>query len=300
MARSCGSFFFELHLKEKGEMDMLSSSTRLVGLFGHPVAHSKSPQMHNAAFAHLKLDYAYLAFAVEPTQLQAAVEGIRAMNLRGVNVTIPHKVAVIPYLDELTPEAELIGAVNTIIHENGKLIGTNTDGIGYLSALQEETGFDVRNRHVLILGAGGAARAVAAQMALQGAQRLVIAARRREQAEALAAHLRAHAKTSGITMDEAAADLASFDIIVNTTPVGMYPHVEEVPVSTAELQQGQLVSDLIYNPRMTRFLREAAAKGCVVTGGLGMFVHQGAHAFSLWTGKGAPVDVMRQTVESLL
>ncbi|ASS74756.1 shikimate dehydrogenase [Tumebacillus algifaecis] len=279
---------------------MLTSSTRLVGLFGHPVAHSKSPQMHNAAFAELKLDYAYLAFAVEPPRLSAAVEAIRALHLRGVNVTIPHKVAVLPLLDEISKEAELIGAVNTIVNEDGKLIGYNTDGIGYLSALEEETGIDISGKRVLLLGAGGACRAVAAQMALHGAEHIAIAARAQERAESLAARLRVHATADGLSLEAAAVQLDAYDVIVNTTPVGMHPAEDAVPIGTDGLRAGQLVSDLIYNPRKTRFLHEAEARGCVVSGGLGMFVHQGAHAFRLWTGVAAPIDVMRQTVESCL
>lgn len=279
---------------------MISSTTRLTGLLGHPVAHSKSPQMHNAAFAELGLDYRYLAFDVEPERIGEAVAGIRALGVRGVNVTIPHKVAVIPHLDELSEEARLIGAVNTIVQEDGRLIGYNTDGIGYISALREETGFDVSGKRILLLGAGGAARAVAAQMALAGSGQLVIAARAIDRAVALAEHLALHADTRGITMDVAERELASFDLIVNTTPVGMHPHVDEVPISTERLESGQLVSDLIYNPRITRWLQEAQARGCKIHGGLGMFIHQGAHAFQLWTGSAAPTDVMRQTVESYL
>lgn len=279
---------------------MISSTTRLIGLLGHPVMHSKSPQMHNAAFAACGLDYRYLAFDVEPERIGEAVAGIRALGVRGVNVTIPHKVAVIPHLDELSEEARLIGAVNTIVQEDGRLIGYNTDGIGYISALREETGFDVSGKRILLLGAGGAARAVAAQMALAGSGQLVIAARAIDRAEALAEHLASHADTRGITLDVAERELASFDLIVNTTPVGMHPHVDEMPISTEWLESRQLVSDLIYNPRITRWLQEAQGRGCKIHGGLGMFIHQGAHAFQLWTGSAAPTDVMRQTVESYL
>lgn len=279
---------------------MITSTTRLVGLFGHPVAHSKSPQMHNQAFAALGLEYRYLAFDVLPEQIGEAVAGIRALGLTGVNVTIPHKVAVIPYLDELSEEARLIGAVNTIVRKDGKLIGYNTDGIGYISALREETGFDVAGKRVLLLGAGGAARAVAAQMALLGAEELVIAARTLDKGEALAEHLASHTATRGMTLLDAQAHSETFDLIVNTTPVGMHPNTDAVPISTTRLHSGQLVSDLIYNPRVTRFLLEAEERGCKINGGLGMFIHQGAHAFQLWTGKMAPTDVMRQTVESYL
>jgi len=285
-------------------MDMISSSTRLTGLLGHPVAHSKSPQMHNAAFADLGIDCRYLAFDVAPERIGEAGASIRALNMRGVNVTIPHKVAVIPYLDELSEEARLIGAVNTIVLQDGRLIGHNTDGIGYISALREETGVTVIGKRVLLLGAGGAARAVAAQMALYGAAKLTVVAREAAKAEELACHLAHLTETDGISFarlhELGAAFTADYDLIVNTTPVGMHPHVDEVPMPTEWLHGDQLISDLIYNPRMTRFLLEAAERGCTVHGGLGMFIHQGAHAFALWTGTPAPTDVMRQTVESYL
>lgn len=294
---------------------MTSSTTRLMGLFGHPVAHSKSPQMHNAAFAHLGLDAVYLAFDVQPERIEDAVRSIRALNLRGVNVTIPHKVAVIPHLDELSEAARRIGAVNTIVQEAGRLIGYNTDGIGYVSALREETGFAPAGKRVLLLGAGGAARAVATQLALDGASQVTIAARTLEKAQALLPALadvtQAHAVTlkelldrSAGTERETSADsatrIADFDLVINTTPVGMHPHVEEMPIDPELLRAGQLVSDLIYNPRLTRFLQAAQQRGCSVSGGLGMFIHQGAHAFTLWTGQEAPTDVMRKTVESYL
>lgn len=302
-------------------MDVISSSTRVTGLFGHPVAHSKSPQMHNAAFAHLGLDFAYAAFDVAPERIGEAVASIRALNLRGVNVTIPHKVAVIPHLDKLSEAAQLIGAVNTIVNDNGTLIGHNTDGIGYITALKEETGFDVRGQKVLLLGAGGASRAVAVQMALEGAEQLTFAVRdvlkATELGELIAANTRAYSTVidSGVLQQDAQAaetfvvssdredrplTIADFDLIVNTTPIGMHPHTDALPLHPGFLLQNHLVSDLIYNPRHTRLLQEAQARGCRISGGLGMFIHQGAHAFHLWTGIAAPTDVMRRTVESCL
>lgn len=277
---------------------MVSSTTRLTGLFGHPVAHSKSPQMHNAAFAHLGLDYVYLAFDILPERIEEGVQSIRALNVRGVNVTIPHKVAVIPYLDELSDAARRIGAVNTIVHEQGRLIGHNTDGIGYLAALREETGFVPAGKSVLLLGAGGAARAVATQLALDGAAQITIAARTVERAQELLPALDGLTSSEAVLLSEVVP--AEYDLVVNTTPLGMHPHVDELPIDPELLRAGQLVSDLIYNPRETRFLREAAARGCRVSGGLGMFIHQGAEAFRLWTGQEAPTDVMRKTVESYL
>ncbi|PWK16026.1 shikimate dehydrogenase [Tumebacillus permanentifrigoris] len=277
---------------------MVSSSTRLTGLFGHPVAHSKSPQMHNAAFAHLGLDYVYLAFDIPPEAIEQGVQSIRALNLRGVNVTIPHKVAVLPFLDELSDAARRIGAVNTIVHEQGRLIGHNTDGIGYLAALREETGFTPAGQSVLLLGAGGAARAVATQLALDGAAQITIAARAVAKAAELLAPLESLTAADAVSLSGVVP--AEYDLVVNTTPIGMHPQVDELPIDPNLLRAGQWVSDLIYNPRQTRFLQEAAARGCLVSGGLGMFIHQGAEAFRLWTGHPAPTDVMRKTVESYL
>ncbi|MBL0387330.1 shikimate dehydrogenase [Tumebacillus sp. ITR2] len=279
---------------------MADSPTRLTGLFGHPVAHSKSPQMHNAAFAHLGLQYVYLAFDVLPEQIGAAVRSISALGLRGVNVTIPHKVAVIPYLDELSIAAQRIGAVNTIVNEDGRLIGHNTDGIGYLAALREETGFQAAGRRVLLIGAGGAARAVATQLALDGAEQVTLAVRNVAKAAELLSSLSDITRADAVTLEDISAQVAEYDLVVNTTPVGMHPHVEEMPLDPTLLRPGQWVSDLIYNPRQTRFLQEAQALGCLVSGGLGMFIHQGAEAFRLWTGVSAPTDVMRKTVESCL
>ncbi|MFD2169201.1 shikimate dehydrogenase [Tumebacillus lipolyticus] len=279
---------------------MPTSATRLVGLFGHPVAHSKSPQMHNAAFAHLSLDYSYLAFDVEPKRLQSAVESIRTLRMRGVNVTIPHKVAIIPYLDRLSREAELIGAVNTVVNDQGVLTGYNTDGIGYLSALEEETGFNVSGQRVLVLGAGGAARAVTVQLALRGTSELVVAARTAEKAAGLVDELQALTRSAALSWEAAAAQLDAYDLIINTTPVGMHPDDGALPIQVERLRPGQVVSDLIYNPLHTRLLQEAKARGCITVGGLGMFIHQGAHAFAHWTGVDAPVDVMRRTVETCL
>jgi shikimate dehydrogenase len=279
---------------------MFSSSTQLTGLFGHPVAHSKSPQMHNAAFQQLGLDFAYLAFDVAPERLAAAVESLRALGMRGVNVTIPHKVAVLPLLDEVSEEARVIGAVNTIVNDGGRLIGYNTDGIGYLTALAEETGFQAPGKRVLIVGGGGAARAVAVQLALSGAAAVDVAARRLEQAAELSDLLTPFTRSQGLVLGELCEAMAGYDLVVNTTPVGMYPRVDELPLEVEGLRAGQWVSDLIYNPRETRLLSEAKKRGCTVSGGLGMFVHQGAHAFRLWTGVDAPTDVMRATVESYL
>jgi shikimate dehydrogenase len=279
---------------------LITSHTRLTGLLGHPVSHSMSPQMQNAAFRHLGLDCVYLSFDVKPEHLAGAIQGMRALGIRGLNVTIPHKVDVMRYLDKISPEAELIGAVNTIVNEGGTLVGYNTDGIGYLRSLQEEVGIDLKESAVLIVGAGGAARAIAAQMALIPVKKIWLANRTWERAVAIAEHLAHLTDVQAIRMEEVPDLLPKVGLVVNTTSVGMYPRVDQVPIQTDHIHQGMVVSDLIYNPRETRLLKEAKERGAITHSGIGMFVYQGAESFTLWTGLPAPVDVMRQTVESCL
>lgn len=279
---------------------MISSTTQVTGLLGHPVAHSKSPQMHNSAFQHLGLDFVYLAFDVLPQLLGEAVQGIRALGMRGVNVTIPHKVEVIRYLDEISEDAQLIGAVNTIVQEEGRLIGYNTDGSGYVRSLREEVTLDLSQSTVMILGAGGAARAIAVQMALFPVQRLFIANRTIEMAEELAKRVQHLTEAIPLSLGDAPRYMHRVDVLINTTSLGMYPHIEETPLAAEYLHEGMVVSDLIYNPRETRLLREAKARGALTHSGLSMFIYQGAEAFALWTGKEAPVAVMRHAVESAL
>lgn len=272
----------------------------LTGLFGHPVGHSRSPHMQNAAFAAKGIPYLYMAFDIQPDQIGASVAGIRALGMRGVNVTIPYKVDVIPFLDRMTPEAELIGAVNTIVNENGELIGHNTDGNGYVRSLLEETNISLPDANVLVLGAGGAARAVSAALAMHGAKSVLVANRTREKGEQLVESLSSICQARALLTDEIPDQIGLVQLVVNTTSVGMYPSTQEVPIDPGLLREGQVVSDLIYNPRETRLLREAKQRGAIPHGGLGMFIYQGAEAFSLWTGLEAPVEVMRKTVEELL
>lgn len=282
---------------------------RMIGLLGHPVGHSHSPRMHNAAFQTLNLPYVYQAFDVLPQHLAEAVRGMRALGFRGFNVTIPHKVAVMSLIDELSSEATGIGAVNTVvIDDDGKLYGTNTDGSGYVRSLKEETAISLRGARVVLLGAGGAARAIAYSLLKEGIAALSIANRNRERAEQLAARLKdvfaqgygrnGVAITVG-ALDDVSRWLPDADLLVNTTSVGMHPHEEAAPMPTEWLQrlpQSAVVSDLIYNPLKTRLLRAAEGYGLRIHGGLGMFLYQGAEAFRLWTGQEAPLDVMRQAV----
>lgn len=278
----------------------IDSHTILYGVFGDPIRHSRSPIMLNRAFQEADFNAVYGAFHVRPDELGDAVRGIRALGYRGINVTIPHKVEVMQYLDEIDEGARIVGAVNTIVNENGKLIGYNTDGIGYVRSLKEETGIDLKGKSVLVLGAGGAARGVAYALAKEGAGCIYIANRTKERALELADTISAYTKTIGLGLDEIANVVDEVEFVLNTTSAGMHPNTEELPMPVELLKEHHLVSDLIYNPRITRFLREAEAKGARIHGGLGMFIYQGAFAFEYWTGKPAPVAAMRQVVEQSL
>ncbi|WP_018249917.1 shikimate dehydrogenase [Orenia marismortui] len=274
---------------------------KVTGLFGYPVEHSLSPAMHNNAFKELNLNYLYLPFAVKKENLEEAVNGMRGMNLRGVNVTIPHKQEVIPYLDELSEEAKLIGAVNTIENRDGKLIGYNTDGRGFIRSLREEGNFDPKSKKALLIGAGGAARAVAFQLALEGISELYISDLNFELAQNLAKDISNKlniAKVEIIDAIDLNQTVSKVDLLIDATPVGMYPKVDVKPVvSTGSLHKDLLVYDLVYNPLDTVLLKAAKRSGAKAVSGLGMLLYQGAIAFEIWTGKDAPIAVMREALE---
>jgi shikimate dehydrogenase len=283
---------------------MIKPGTKLCGVIGDPVLHTLSPAMHNAAIAELGIDYAYLAFHVKTPGLGAAVEGIRALGIRGLNVTIPHKVAVAQFLDELDPLARDIGAVNTIVNDEGKLKGYNTDAAGFLQSLQA-TGFELKGKKVVLLGAGGAARAMGFALAQAGSEITILNRKRTlSQAMVLSANLE-RISSSEVTALELntvnlKAVLAEADLLVNATSAGMEPDAEETPVPTDLLKPGMTVFDVVYAPLETRLLREAASKGCQVVSGLEMLVRQAALAFKLWTGEDAPLEVMREAAMSSL
>ena len=252
--------------------------------------------MHNIAFAHHGLDAVYLPFAVHPAHLEVAVKSVVALHIHGVNVTIPHKQAVMPWLDDLSPEARLIGAVNTIHLRDGRLHGYNTDGMGFLRSL-EEAGSEVHGRTVMLLGAGGAARAIAVQLFLSGVRRLLLANRTLTRAEDLAAFLKQNisdADISVVTMGESslAAQLPDTDILVNATSIGMHPHDPLLLPSTA-LSPQHLVCDIVYRPLQTPLLRAAQRQGARTVDGLGMLLYQGAKAFEIWTACTFPLTLIR-------
>jgi len=278
-------------------MPNISGTTKVVGVWGCPVSHSRSPVMHNVALQALGLDWVYVPFEVAPENAGAAVESIRALGLIGVNVTVPLKELVLPYLDAIDDAAAQIGSVNTIHHENGRLTGYSTDGAGFLQSL-ESAGQAVSGREVYVLGAGGSARAVAWAMASRGS-RCRIANRTQAKSEALAASIN-QVYPGLASAVEWGAETEPFDLLVNTTTLGMQPHIGERPMLPPEAFSGKpFVCDLIYAPAQTRLLASAEAAGCRTMNGVGMLVYQGAISLSLWTGRPLsemPTAAMEQAV----
>jgi len=281
-------------------MPVTSGAARCCGIIGDPVAHSLSPAMHNAAFRELGLDFVYVPFRVKSDELAAAIGGMRSLNIRGLNVTVPHKVSVIPLLDGLDGLAERIGAVNTIVNDDGVLKGYNTDAAGFRQTLISN-GVRPEGKRVVVLGAGGAARAVAFTLAEQGAE-LVILNRRQELdwAVELARRLSpvAGKKVPALEMNQEnlARALEEADLLVNATSVGMSPDTGGTPVAAHLLKPGLTVFDIVYNPVRTRLLAEAERAGAGTVSGVDMLLWQGALALELWTGVGAPVEVMRAQI----
>jgi len=267
----------------------IDSHTSLYGVIGNPLGHSLSPIMHNAAFSATCLNAVYLAFETE--DVEGCLRGMRALHIKGMSVTIPHKSAVIPYLDEVDPLAKMIGAVNTIVNENGRLVGYNTDARGAAQALEEKV--DLAGRNCLILGAGGAARAIGFMLREKGVT-LAVANRSERRGKNLASVLESPFYPLN-RLDEARPDL-----LIQTTSVGMYPRIDRSPAPEHILKPGMAVMDIIYNPVETELLRMARARGCVTIGGLSMFMRQGAEQFRLWTGMTPPVSVMTDAVEEAL
>jgi shikimate dehydrogenase len=274
-------------------MEILGT-TRLIALLGDPVAHSLSPAMHNPAFEHYGLDFAYVPLRVPAEGLKTALDAIRVFNFRGANVTLPHKQAVIPFLDEVTESSRIIGAVNTILNEGGKLIGTTTDPEGFLEGYREK-GHSFIGQSVAILGNGGSARTIAYALLMQDRpSQVILVGRDLKKSQALATEiaerLNLHGTSGALPAPEAItlADYASvrneIQVVVNTTPVGMHPNTEASPLGADDLMEGQVVYDIVYAPEKTRLLRDAEARGLKTVGGLGMLVHQGRASFEFWTG----------------
>jgi shikimate dehydrogenase len=278
----------------------IKGSTNIVGLIGHPVEHSFSPPMHNAAFESLGMDYVYVAFDVNPNDLKSAIDGAQSLNIKGFNVTIPHKIEVMQYLDEIDEVAGLIGAVNTIDFKDMK--GYNTDGIGAVRAIEEVT--SIKNKNVVVAGAGGASRAISFYIAKYGADSLTILNRNVERARDLAkdvsdSNLIGNAESGSIS--EIGNCLNDADILIDTTPLGMHPNVDDAAVAQAgDMHEDLVVFDAVYNPNETVLLKEAIKAGAKPVYGIRMLLYQGAESFKIWTGQNPPVDVMGDALKKTL
>ena len=268
---------------------MKNQQAKIYGVLGNPIGHSLSPVMHNAAFKAAGVNALYAAF--ESSDLEGSIRGIRALGVCGMSVTIPFKTSVIPYLDELDSLAEKIGAVNTIVNVKGRLKGYNTDGLGAMKALEAK--IDLAGKRCVLVGAGGAARGIGF-VAREKGMELVVAARSMERGQALADFL-----GCPFILLERIREIRA-DVLIQTTPVGMFPHENVSPVPKEMLQKNMVVMDAIYNPLETRLLKSARAKGCTTISGLEMFIHQGAEQFRLWTGLDPHVDLMRTVVKNAL
>lgn len=274
----------------------VDSHTVLFGVIGDPIRHSKSPIMMNRAFRETGVNGIYTAFHITADKLGDFVAGVRAMGMRGVNVTIPHKLDIMKYVDIIDESAAAIGAVNTIVNDNGVLTGYNTDGIGYVRSLREEAEPELAGKRIVVLGAGGAARGIVYALTKEAPASITIANRTEQRAVELAASMSGRGNVAGVSNDRLEQVCAEADIVINTTSTGMYPNVDESPVEAAWLRPGSVASDIIYNPMKTKFLLEAERAGCRIHGGLGMFIYQGAYAFEYWTGQPAPAAAMREVV----
>lgn len=274
----------------------ISGKTRVCGVIGDPIEHTLSPIMHNAAFEATGLDFVYVAFKVKPSCVADAVNGMRALNIRGLNVTMPHKKSVMKNLDRVDLSAQIIDSVNTILNKENLLFGFNTDGVGAVKALKEN-GVALKGSKVLLLGAGGAARAIAYAMAKE-ADELTILNRTVKDAQALAKLVEKTASkrivSGSLSLEDIDSNLQDSDILINATSVGMKPRPEETPVPIELLRKNLAVMDIVYNPLETKLARDAKNLGAKVISGVEMLIYQGAASFEIWTGKSAPVEVMRK------
>ncbi len=286
-----------------GSISEITGHTRLTGLLGSPVAHSVSPKMHNEAFRLLGLDYVYLCFDVPEENLETAYEGLKKLNVAGFNCTMPDKTKMAQLADRLSDAASMIGAVNTVVNENGVFVGHNTDGIGYVMSLKD-SGHDIADKKMTLLGAGGAASSIMVQCALDGARAIDVYSIKDgfwEKAEKMVSDIneRTDCKAALIEMgsdERLGASIEESDILCNATPIGMAPnHTEGCLIHDPKmLREGLIVSDIIYNPRKTKLYQMAEQSGCHVLNGLYMLLYQGAEAFRLWTGKEMPVAEIKQ------
>ncbi|MDQ1001431.1 shikimate dehydrogenase [Neobacillus niacini] len=268
---------------------------KLFAVIGDPIGHSMSPIMLNDVISYYEIDAHYHPFKVRPDELETAIRGLKAIGIAGFNVTIPHKSAIIPFLDGVDDLALSIGAVNTVVNDNGKLIGYNTDGYGFLKGL-EPYFLTFTDKKVLVIGAGGAARAIYFTMAKMKPLAIDITNRTVKKAKELIEACPFESNSKSLTLEEAEAYLDEYDVVIQTTMIGMYPKILETPISLRNLNTEALVCDIVYNPLETQFMKEARQKGAAVQNGVEMFVYQGALAFEKWTGIFPDVKRMRENV----
>lgn len=275
----------------------------LVGVFGQPVAENPTGVMQEAGFASAGLNWRYLNFEVPPDKLEAAMQALDTLGMRGINLTIPHKVAVIEHLDELSPEARAIGAVNTVRIEGGKKIGENTDGKGFLRGVRTDAGMDPKSKRVVMLGAGGAARAIGTELVLAGAAELLVVNRSAERGSTMVADLQS-ATGGSVVFEQWRGTFAvpdDCDLFVNATSIGLYPDVDAMPpVDLSGAREDMLVADAVFNPPETRLLATAKAHGLPTLDGLSMLVYQGVIAFEMWTGKSPDEAAMKAALKEAL
>ncbi|MBO0996500.1 shikimate dehydrogenase [Bacillus sp. SD075] len=257
---------------------------KIYGVMGDPIAHSMSPDIHNDAFEKENIEAVYHHFHVTKEGLNDAVKGMKALGIEGFNITIPHKTSIIPFLDEVDELALAIGAVNTVVNKNGRFIGYNTDGIGFFKSLCDEISGDIKAKKTLVIGAGGAARAIYFTLVNEGVKQVDIANRTKERAAQLVSDCPYDKVSKALSIIEAEESLSQYDLIIQTTSSGMSPELDHSPLKVDQLKTGAIVSDIIYNPLQTKLLREAGEKGAETQNGLGMFINQAALAFEIWTG----------------
>lgn len=285
-------------------MGEIKGTTKLVGLIGWPVNHSLSPQMHNAAFADKGLDFCYVAFPVKPAALKQAILGLRALGMIGANVTQPHKEKVLYYLDEASSEAQTIGAVNTILVEENRLLGYNTDAMGFLISLEKEAKVQLEGKRIVVIGTGGAGRAISVGAAFSRVREITLTDVVKDKAKRLVAAIqavRSEVKTTALepASEQFAKSVEAADIVVNATPLGLRPD-DPLPLDPAHLSKKTFVFDAIYIPAETPLLKAAREKGCRTLNGTGMLVHQGSAAFKIWTGVEPNIALMRDVVTKAL
>lgn len=279
----------------------IKGSTRLIGLLGNPVKHSKSPHMHNLCFEKLGLDYVYMAFGIQDNLIGKSVDAMRILNFKGFNVTMPHKQRVMDFLDEISEDAKIIGSVNTVVNNNGRLIGYNTDGRGFVKALEEE-GQGFKDEKIIIIGAGGASKSISIQLAFDGAREVVLFNRTTHKAQEISDIINKempNSKARALELDEKILkkELKDSKVLINATSIGMKDTIDKSVITSPNILHKDLfVADIIYAPSKTKFLFQAEEVGCRTMNGTSMLLYQGALAFKMWTGKDMPIEDVKERI----